>query len=170
MKKLILILILFTVTLVSGVQIEICEPGAKENSNGKRIISNDDVMRIILRSTKVPAITEQLISELVEQNPDKEEEIRKGVQLKEETNRSEITLILTNEGSEKFYSYTKEIVGKSTGFHIPSLDLKVDGKTIVSPTFREPVVGGILRVVGVMDWEELKMIFSSEDDNVIFDR
>lgn len=170
MKILILIFTLLTATFASGVQIEIWEPGTKKDPSGKKIISNSDVMRIILRSSLVPAVTEKNISKLVEKYPEKEEEIRTGIQLKEETNSSEITLVLTNIGAEKFYSYTKKVVGKSTGRQIPSLDLKVDGRIIASPTIREPFVGGIVRVVGTMDWEELKQIFPTEDDKVIFDR
>jgi hypothetical protein len=170
MKILALIIVLVTTTLASGVEIEFWEPGTKEDSTGKRIISDSDVMRIILRSSIVPAVTEKDILEIVEKYPEKEEEIRKGIPLKEETNSSEITLVLTNIGAEKFYTYTKEVVGKSTGRNIPSLDFKVDGRIVASPTIREPLVGGIVRVVGTMDWKELEEIFPTEDDKVIFDR
>ena len=159
-----------TTTAASSVQIEFLKPRADGDTCEEAIISQDEIMRVILKSSIIPAITEKQILEIVDLHPEKEEEIRKGIQKKEETTRSEMVLILTNKGSEKFYCYTKKVTEEITGKKLPILDLKVNGEIVASPTIREPSIRGIIKVVEALSWGELEEMFPEEDESVIFDR
>jgi len=163
-------LALMACAMASGVQLTISEPGGNGLLEENLIISDDDVMRIILKSRVVPAVTEYQIAKIIENNPDREDEIRQGFQVSEESNSSEIVLILTNKGMKKFYSYSKEVVKEQSGRILPKLDFRIDGKIILSPTIREPVRDGIIRMKGSFSWKELEEIFPENEEKFVFDR
>lgn len=169
-KILTLTLALMVCATASGVQLTISEPVENGVLEENRIIADGDVMRIILRSRAVPALTADQIAKITENNPDKEEAIRKGFEVRDESNSSEIVLLLTNKGAKKFYSYSKEGVKGQSGRLRAKLDFRIDGKIILSPTIREPVRDGIIRIKGSFSWKELEEIFPENDEKIVFDR
>ncbi|MDH7794089.1 MULTISPECIES: hypothetical protein [unclassified Beijerinckia] len=56
---------------------------------------------------------------------------------------------LTPESSKAFATWTSNLVGKQ-------ITISIDGKIVVSPTIRTPILGGALQISGVLELKQLQ--------------